>query len=456
VTTAVTVIEGCSIATVDSAGREYERGHIVVEDNLITAVGEGPASRYEGARRIDGGGRLATPGLVNTHHHLYQWLTRGVAQQANLFEWLRTLYPVWAHIDLEGERAAARGGLAALALSGCSTSTDHHYVWPSDGGDFLAVEVEAAADIGMRFHPCRGAMDLGARQGGLPPDDIVEDLDAILNATESAIAAHHDNAFDAMVRIAIAPCSPFSATEELMIESVKLARARGVRLHTHLAETTEEEEFCRERFGVRPVELLDRLGWLGTDVWLAHCVHLSEEDIKRLASTGTSVAHCPSSNARLGAGIAPVPALVGAGATVGLGVDGAASNEAGELRGEMRQALWLGRLDGGPRALDVRGALALATSAGARCLGRADAIGSLEVGKLADICLWRTDDLDHVGIADPVAALVLGPPRPVDTLLVNGKVVVEGSMLTTADERQLSDDLARSCARLWARAGGRS
>ena len=451
----ITVIENCAIATMDDAGTEHDSGHIVLEGNAITAVGAGPAPRRNGARRIDASGRLATPGLINCHHHLYQWLTRGLAQQANLFEWLQALYPVWAHVDQAGESAAARAGLAALALSGCSTTTDHYYVWPGGAGDLLGAEIEAAGRIGMRFHPCRGSMDLGQSDGGLPPDDIVEDTDAILSATESAIDAYHDDSFDSMLRIAIAPCSPFSVTEALMTESASLARDRNVRLHTHLAETMEEDEFCRERFGVRPVEYLDDLGWLGEDVWLAHCVHLTDDDVKRLGVTGTGVAHCPSSNARLGAGIARVPELTAEGVAVGLGVDGSASNEAGELRGEMRQALALARLAGGPRAMTARGALALATTQGARCLGRADAIGSLEAGKLADVCLWRVDDLWHSGIEDPIAALVLGPPRRVDTLIVNGEVVVEGSVLARDDESELTAELAAACGRLRERAGER-
>jgi cytosine/adenosine deaminase-related metal-dependent hydrolase len=449
----VTVIEGCAIATMDAGGTEHVTGHIVVEGNVITAVGEGSARRFDYTRRIDAAGCLATPGLVNCHHHLYQWLTRGWAQQANLFEWLQALYPVWAHIDRAGVETAASAGLAALALSGCSTSTDHHYVWPQGSEDLLGAEIDAATRLGLRFHPCRGAMDLGHREGGLPPDEIVEDRDAVLSATEEALDSYHDDAFDSMLRVAIAPCSPFSVSAELMTESAELARARNVRLHTHLAETSDEDEFCLERFGLRPVEYLDDLGWLGPDVWLAHCVQLDERDIKRLAATGTGVAHCPSSNARLGAGIAPVGRLLSEGVAVGLGVDGAASNEAGELRGEIRQALALARLSGGPQALTARAALALATTQGARCLGRADALGSLEPGKLADICLWRRDDLWHAGTADPVAALVLGPPRPVDLLMVNGEVVVEHSALLGIDESAVAAELTAACAGLRARAG---
>jgi cytosine/adenosine deaminase-related metal-dependent hydrolase len=443
-----TVIEGCAIATVNAAGTEHADGHLVIEGDRLIAVGEGPAPDGAQARRIDGRGLLATPGLVNCHHHLYQSVTRGLAQQATLFEWLVELYPVWAQLDAEAERAAARGGLSALARSGCSTTTDHHYVFPREAGDLLAVEVEAARELGLRFHPCRGSMDLGRSEGGLPPDELTEARDAILAASEEAIDRFHDPGPGAMVRVALAPCSPFSVTSGLMAEAAELARRRGVRLHTHLAETSDEEEYCRERFGVRPVEYLEDLGWLGDDVWLAHCVHLDEREVRRFGETGTGVAHCPSSNARLGAGIAPVAALVAAGAPVGLGVDGAASNEAGELGPEMRLALLFARLVGGPAALTARATLELGTIHGARCLGRADELGSLEVGKLADVALWRVDDLEHAGIDDLVAGLVLGPPRPVEQLLVAGRRVVDAGELRTADEEVVSRELAAASRRL--------
>jgi cytosine/adenosine deaminase-related metal-dependent hydrolase len=445
-----TVVAGCAIATVDAAGSEHADGHLVIDGDRLVAVGPGPAPQdiARDARRIDGRGCLATPGLVNCHHHLYQWATRGLAQQATLFEWLTELYPVWAHVDEDIEWAAARAGLAALARSGCTTSTDHHYVFPQSAGDLLEVEVRAAESIGLRFHPCRGSMDLGRSDGGLPPDEIVEDRDAILAACESAIDRFHDPAPGAMVRVALAPCSPFSVTRGLMADAAELARRRGVRLHTHLAETLDEEEFCMERFGMRPVDYLDELGWLGGDVWLAHCVHISADEIARFGATGTGVAHCPSSNARLGAGMAPVAALTQAGAPVGLGVDGAASNEAGELAAEVREALLVARLRGGPAALTARDALALGTIDGARCLGRDDELGSLEAGKLADVALWRVDGVGHAGIADPVAALVLGPPRPVDTLLVGGRVVVESAELRTADEHEIATGIARASRRL--------
>jgi cytosine/adenosine deaminase-related metal-dependent hydrolase len=465
------VVDGCAIATVDQAGTEIAAGHLVVEGGRIAAVGPGPALAFPGGsggleersgsppvdrttRRVDGRGCLLTPGLVNCHHHLYQWITRGLAQQATLFEWLTELYPVWAGLDAELERAAARAACASLARSGCTTTMDHHYVFPAGGGDMLAAEVDAAAGIGLRFHPTRGSMDLGRSRGGLPPDEIVEDADEVLAATEAAVDRFHDPAPDAMVRVAVAPCSPFSVTGELMRESAALARRRGVRLHTHLAETVEEEEFCRAKLGCTPAEYLDELGWLGADVWLAHCVHLSAEALRRFGASGTGVAHCPSSNARLGAGIAPVADLVAAGAPVGLGVDGAASNEAGQLGPELRQALLAARLRGGPRALTARQALALGTIGGARCLGRDQELGSLEVGKLADLALWRLDGLGHADVADPVAALVLGPPAPLELLLVGGRVVVERDELRTASEEEIAREARAASRELARRAGG--
>jgi cytosine/adenosine deaminase-related metal-dependent hydrolase len=440
----VIVIEGCAVATVDAAGTEYASGHVVVDEGRIVAVGPGAAPRYDRpVRRVDGAGCLATPGLVNTHHHLYQWATRGFAQQENLFGWLTELYPVWAGLDEDTVATSAAAGLAWLALSGCTTSTDHHYVFPRGVGDLLAAEVKAAGRIGLRFHPTRGSMDLGVSAGGLPPDHLVEETDAALAATEEAIDRFHDPAPDAMVRIAVAPCSPFSVTPRLMREAAELARRKGVRLHTHLGETVEESAYCQQTHGCTPTQYAERLGWLGDDVWLAHCVHLDGEALARLAATNTGVAHCPSSNARLGAGIAPVADLLAGGAPVGLGVDGAASQEAGQLGAELRQALLAARLRGGPAALTARQALAMGTIGGARCLGRADELGSLEPGKLADIALWRLDGLGHAGIDDPVAALVLGPPAPLALLLVGGEPVVEHGELRTAD----SDDLVR---RAWA------
>jgi cytosine/adenosine deaminase-related metal-dependent hydrolase len=433
-------IENCAVATM--TGLLYSDGHVVVEGDRIAAVGPGPARSPGIDRRIDASGRLATPGLINCHHHLYQWATRGHAQDATLFEWLQELYPVWARVDERVERAAARAGLATLLLSGCTTASDHHYVFPRDAGDLFAVEVDAARELGIRFNPCRGSMDLGRSAGGLPPDSIVEDRDAILAAYDDVLDRFHDPAPGSMCRVALAPCSPFSVTRELMVESAELARARGVRLHTHMAETVEEEAYCLELFGMRPVEYLEECGWLGEDVWLAHCVHLNDAEVSRFCETGTGVAHCPSSNARLGAGIAPISRLLRSGGSVGLGVDGAASHEGGELAGELREALYLARLRGGPAALTAYEALMLGTSHAARCLGRADELGTLEPGKLADVVLWRLDGLDRAGIEDPVAALVLGAPRPADLVMVNGEIVVEDGELRTADTAALARELA--------------
>jgi cytosine/adenosine deaminase-related metal-dependent hydrolase len=434
-----TVIEGAHVVTV--SGAEHPGGHVVVEGNRITAVGAGPAPEVNGARVVDGRGCLLTPGFVNTHNHLYQWVTRGLAVDSTLFEWLTTLYPVWAGIDEHAVHIAAGGALAQLARTGCTTSTDHHYVFPREGGDVFAAEIRAAQDVGLRFHPCRGSMDLGQRDGGLPPDDVVEDREAVLLASEAAVDRWHDPSPGSMLRVALAPCSPFSVTGELMRESAELARRRGVRLHTHLAETTDEEDFCRERFGCSPLEYVESLGWTGDDVWFAHAIHLDDPAVKKIGDTATGVAHCPSSNARLGAGIARTRDLRDAGARVGLGVDGAASNEAGSLLEEVRHALLFARATGGPQALTVRDALELATLGGAAVIGRTDEIGSLEVGKLADLALWRIDGFAHADIADPVAALVLGAPPPLDLLLVNGSPVVERDRVVTVDE----DELAREC-----------
>ena len=441
-----TVLDGCAIATVDAAGTEFPSGHLVITDGVIASVGAGPAPSVADATLVDATGCLATPGLINTHHHLYQWATRAVSVDDGLFEWLKTLYPIWAGIDAEIVGAAARAGLARLALTGCTTSTDHHYVFPSGAGDLLGATIDAAATVGLRFHPTRGSMDLGARDGGLPPDRVVERLDVILAATAAAVSAYHDPAPGAMVRIAAAPCSPFSVTKDLMRQSAAQARELGIRLHTHLAETLDEGEFCQQKFGLTPVEYLEDVGWLGPDVWLAHGVHLSDSDAVTLGRAGTGVAHCPSSNARLGSGIAPVPALLAAGAPLGLGVDGAASQENGGLAEELHQALFLARLRYGPTGLTARDALRIGTIGGARCLGRADEIGSLEVGKRADVALWRVDGPFHSDLPDPIDALVYAAAPPLALLLVEGHTVVENGELRTLDVQTAGRNL-RAAAR---------
>jgi cytosine/adenosine deaminase-related metal-dependent hydrolase len=446
------VLSGCHVVTMDGSRAEYASGYVAVEGNQIVAVGPGDVPDSAGdARVINATGCLATPGLINTHHHLYQWATRGQAVDSTLFGWLTELYPVWARIDEEIVANAAAAALAWLARTGCTTSTDHHYVFPRAGGDVLGATVSAARAVGLRFHPTRGSMDLGRSSGGWPRDDAVEDIDEILAATDQAITAFHDPEPGSMLRMGVAPCSPFSVTGELMTAAAGLARDRRVRLHTHLAETSDEDEFCAKRFGCTPVEYMDSLGWLADDVWLAHAVHLDDAAIARLAATGTGVAHCPSSNGRLGAGICRTVDLVAAGVPVGLGVDGAASNEESSLIGEVRQAVLLARAVGGPQALTARQSLELATLGGARLLGRSSELGSLEPGKLADVALWRLDGLQHANIADPVAALVLGGRPPLELLLVNGEIVVERDQVVTVDEPAVTRAAVRAAAALRAR-----
>ncbi len=442
------LLTGCHVVTMDGTRSEYPSGHVAIEGNKITSVGPGAGPRSGDTQVVDAAGCLATPGLVNTHDHLYQWATRGRCADSTLFEWLVGLYPVWARIDEQLTADAATAALAWLARTGCTTSSDHHYLFPRGGGDVLAATVAAARRVGLRFHPTRGSMDLGKSAGGLPPDEVAEDLDTVLAATEQAIRDYHDPAPDSMLRMGVAPCSPFSVTGDLMVAAASLARREGVRLHTHLAETADEDSYCREHFGATPVEYLDSLGWLAEDVWLAHGVHLDDAAIARFAATRTGVAHCPSSNARLGAGICRTADLVSAGVRVGLGVDGAASNEEGSMLGEVRQALLLARATGGPQALTVRQALELATLGGAALLGRAGEIGSLEAGKLADVALWRLDELPSAGIADPVAALVLGARPPLRLLLVNGVAVVEDDQVRTVDEAAVAAAAARAAAAL--------
>ncbi|MEU2517430.1 MULTISPECIES: 8-oxoguanine deaminase [Streptomyces] len=451
-----TVIENCAIATVDAADTEHATGHLVLAGDRIESLGPGPAP--EGlehvARRIDATGHLVTPGLVNTHHHFYQWLTRGLATDHNLFDWLVALYPTWARIDEAMVHAAAQGSLAMMARGGVTTAMDHHYVYPRGSGDLSGAIVTAARDMGVRLTLARGSMDRSEKDGGLPPDFAVETLDDALAATEETVRRHHDTAPGAMTQVAVAPCSPFSVSTELMRQGAELARRLGVRLHTHGSETVEEEKFCHELFGMGPTDYFESTGWLGDDVWMAHCVHMNDSDIAAFARTGTGVAHCPSSNARLAAGIARVPDMLAAGVPVGLGVDGTASNESGELHTELRNALLVNRL--GPhreKALTARQALRLGTHGGARVLGRADEIGSLEPGKLADLVLWRMDTLAHASVADPVTALVFGAAAPVTASFVNGRQIVENNRLLTADEDAIARTTRAEARRLARMAG---
>jgi cytosine/adenosine deaminase-related metal-dependent hydrolase len=421
------ILAHAHVVTMDDAGTELADGWIEVDDGFIAAVGTGPPPRPD----VNLAGAVVTPALVNTHHHLFQTLTRTRAQQADLFSWLRELYPVWAGIDAEAEYAAARTGLAELALSGCGTVFDHHYVFPRGRDGLVEAELQAAEELGVRLIASRGSMDLGRSQGGLPPDELVEELDAVLADTER-LAQRYPS------QIVAAPCSPFSVTTRLMTESAELARGLELQLHTHLAETVEEEVYCQELYGCRPVEYLEQLGWLASDVWCAHCVHLDDGDVKAFAVSGTGVAHCPTSNLRLGAGVAPVRQLLDAGVRVGLGVDGSASNERGDLLFDVKQALLVARGRDGPDALTARDALGIATRGSAALLGRGD-IGAIEPGRSADLAVWRTDGLEFGGADDAVAALVLSAPHRVDRLLVAGEEVVRDGRLVRADEREIAD-----------------
>jgi cytosine/adenosine deaminase-related metal-dependent hydrolase len=402
------------VVSMDDARTEHEHGWIRIEGDLIAEVGSGAA------------------------------LTRARAQQADLFTWLKTLYPTWARLDEEMEYAAARCGLAELALSGCSTVFDHHYVFPRGVSGLVEAELRAAQELGVRMVASRGSMDLGESDGGLPPDSLVEDLDTILADTER-LAGLVDGV---MAQIAVAPCSPFSVTTRLMEESASLARRLGLQLHTHLAETVEEDAYCRELYDCSPVEYLERVGWIADDVWCAHCVHLSEAEVRAFGERGVGVAHCPTSNLRLGAGVAPVRSLLDAHVRVGLGVDGSASNERSDLFAEVKQAMLVARGRGGGDALTARDALRLGTRGGAEVLRRDD-IGSLEPGKRADLAIWRTDGLEFGGADDLVANLVLAGPHRVDRLIVGGEDVVRGGSLVRADEQEIAREHRRQAARIW-------
>jgi cytosine/adenosine deaminase-related metal-dependent hydrolase len=431
---------------------ELEGGWLLATDGVITEIGSGTPPTAD--QKLDLPNCVAMPGLVNAHDHMYQWATRGYVPDGTLFEWLRALYPVWALIDAETVRAAARAAMAKLLLSGCTLSTDHHYVFPAGAPGIFETLVRCASELGLRFHPCRGSMSLGQSKGGLPPDDVVEDEDRILADTDDMIKRFHDAGAGSMCRVAVAPCSPFSVTPQLMRDSAELARRHGVRLHTHLAETLDEEQFCIERFGRRPLDLMDDLGWSGEDVWYAHGIHLNDAEVDRVAESGTGIAHCPSSNMRLGAGACRVEDLVRAGARVGLGVDGSASNEDSNLAMEVHQAIYLararasmvGRADA-PTALDTRGAWRLATAGGAACLGRDDC-GTLEVGKCADVSFFRVDDLGHAGVHDPLAGLALAPPARAEAVVVNGAIAVRDGRLLTADEEEITREISAAAQRL--------
>jgi cytosine/adenosine deaminase-related metal-dependent hydrolase len=448
------------VATCDDQRSRLRDASILVKGNRIAAVGdEEQMSLPEGTRVIDASRHVVVPGFVNTHHHLYQTLTRAVpaAQDTKLFDWLVALYEVWREITPDAVHVGSLVGLGELLLTGCTTTTDHHYVFPR-GTDSRLIDEQfrAASMLGIRFHPTRGSMSRGKSDGGLPPDDIVQSPEEILRDSERVIDQFHDSGEFAMTRVALAPCSPFSVTPDLMRETARLARDRGVRLHTHLAEAQDEEDYCLEIYGKRPVALMEELGWLGSDVWFAHCIFLNADEVKLFADTGTAVAHCPASNMRLGSGIAPIPQMLAAGVPVGLGVDGSASNDSSNMLGELRLALLLHRVLGGSGAITVDDVLWMATRGSAAALGRSD-VGSIEPGKAADLALFDVEKIGFAGaVHDFVAALLLcGASSIVDFTICNGVVVVENGRLVFEDEKGIVEKANAVARALVERAEGK-
>ena len=441
------------VAAMDAERTEIPGGWVAVTDGFVSGVGLAGTEPSDAARIIDATDCLVTPGLVNAHHHLYQNLTRAFhpALGGNLFDWLRTLYPLWGRLDEEASHVSAWVGLAELALSGCTTSSDHLYVHPAGSGDLVSAEIAAAADLGVRFHPTRGSMSLSEKDGGLPPDSTVQTDDVILAESERLVAAHHDRSPGAMVRIALAPCSPFSVSTELMTATAELAERLDVRLHTHLAEDIGEDDFCLETFGMRPVDYFEHCGW-GTDrSWIAHGVQPNPAEICRLGRWGTGVAHCPSSNMILGAGMAPVRELRAAGVPVGLGVDGSASADSASMWAEARTAMLMARLRDGQSGrasfFTARDALDMATRGGARCLGRPGEIGELTVGACGDIAVWRLDGIAFAGAhSDPIEAWLRCGPVSAHHTIIAGRLVVEDGQLKAAGTEQMLGDHRRISA----------
>lgn len=446
------VVNARTVATLDERRRELDGGWVSITDGLIADVGSGPPP--PAAEVIDATDCLVTPGLVNAHHHLYQNLTRAHPPMTDkpLFGWLQSLYPLWRAIDTEAVHVSAWVGLAELALSGCTTSTDHLYLHPRGAGDLLTAEIEAARDVGIRFHPTRGSMSLSHKDGGLPPDDVVADDDEILAACEEAVDRHHDRSHGAMTRVALAPCSPFSVTEDLMVRSAELAERHDVRLHTHFAENAEDDEFSLARFGCRPMEYLERTGWATDRTWVAHCVRPDDGEIARLGAAGVGVAHCPSSNLILASGIAPVTALRAAGVPVGLGVDGSSSADSASLWLEARQAMLLAKLRDGAHAGTARMALELATVGGAACLGRTGELGVLAPGAVGDVAVWPLVGPAFAGaVADPIEAWLRCGPVSARHTIVHGRAVVRDGMLTSARSEEMlraHDRIARAIQRV--------
>lgn len=417
----------------DNSRREIKDGWVAITNGFVSAIGGGTPPVATSV--VDASDCLVTPGLVNTHHHLYQNLTRAFPPMTNapLFGWLQTLYPLWRTLDEESAHVSAWVGLAELALSGCTTSTDHLYVHPTGAGDLLSAEIAAAIDLGVRFHPTRGSMSLSIKDGGLPPDDVVQDHDVILDESARAVAKHHDRSHGAMVRVALAPCSPFSVTKQLMIDSADLAVKLDVRLHTHFAENSEDDAFSLATFGCRPMDYLEEVGWCSDRTWLAHCVMPNHDEIQRLGAARIGVAHCPSSNLILSSGVAPVVDLIAAGVHVGIGVDGSSSADSASMWLETRQAMLLAKLRSGAAAGTARMALECATRGGAGCLGRTGEIGELSVGSVGDVAVWSLSGPAFSGaVADPIEAwLRCGPIAARDTI-VHGKLIVRNHQIVSA------------------------
>lgn len=432
------------LATVDSERRELPNGWVAITNGLVSAVGTGTPP--VGRENIDASGCLVTPGLINVHHHLYQNLTRayGPMTDSALFGWLRTLYPLWSMLNEESAHVSAWVGLAELAMAGCTTSSDHLYLHPRGGGDLLSAEIAAARDIGMRFHPTYGSMSLSEKDGGLPPDSVVQDHDEILAASERAVRQHHDRTHGAMVRVALAPCSPFSVTKQLMIDSAHLAERLDVRLHTHFAENDEDDSYSLEKFGCRPTQYLQEVGWLHNRVWLAHCVKPNDDEVRRLGAAGVGVAHCPSSNLILSSGIAPTVKLRAAGVHVGLGVDGSSSADSASLWLEARQAMLLAKLVSGAAVGTARMALEMATRGGAGCLGRLGEMGELSVGSVGDVVVWSLDGPQFAGVVDdPIEGWLRCGPATAKHTIVNGTSVVRDHRLVSSKVDAMLSNHAR-------------
>jgi cytosine/adenosine deaminase-related metal-dependent hydrolase len=442
------VVGARSVVTMDEHRRELDGGWVAITDGVVVAVGGASDAPPPALERLDATDCLVTPGLVNTHHHLFQNLTRAFPGMTDkpLFGWLQSLYPLWRALDTEAVYLSAWVGLAELALSGCTTSTDHLYLHPRGAGDLLAAEIDAARDLGVRFHPTRGSMSLSEKDGGLPPDDVVADDDDILAACEDAVARFHDSSHGAMVRIALAPCSPFSVTESLMVRTAELAERLDVRLHTHFAENAEDDEFSLATFGCRPMDYLERTGWCTDRTWVAHCVMPDPDEVQRLGRAGIGVAHCPSSNLILSSGIAPVVPMRAAGVKVGLGVDGSSSADAASLWMEARQAMLLAKLRDGAAAGTARMALEMATLGGAGCLGRDGELGVLAPGAVGDVAVWPLTGPAFAGAwADPVEAwLRCGPVTARHTIVAGRPVVRDGRLVHPGLEDVLAAHEAES------------